>query len=109
MSTTFVLVHGACHGGWSWRPVVERLRARGHAVYTPTLPGLNPGAGEPISTCPTPSIISSTTSKAMKWPTSSSSDTAGAAFPSQGPPSGSLPAYRAWCTGAPSSRSAANP
>lgn len=43
MSTTFVLVHGACHGGWSWRPVVERLRARGHAVYTPTLPGLNPG------------------------------------------------------------------
>jgi pimeloyl-ACP methyl ester carboxylesterase len=43
MSTAFVLVHGACHGSWSWRPVVERLRARGHAVYTPTLPGLNPG------------------------------------------------------------------
>lgn len=38
-STTFVLVHGACHGGWSWRPVAGRLRADGHAVYAPTLPG----------------------------------------------------------------------
>ncbi|MFI6366329.1 alpha/beta fold hydrolase [Nocardia sp. NPDC050630] len=42
MSHTFVLVHGACHGGWTWRPVAEHLRTRGHAVYTPTLPGLNP-------------------------------------------------------------------
>lgn len=38
--STFVLVHGACHGGWSWRPVAEILREQGHAVYTPTLPGL---------------------------------------------------------------------
>lgn len=38
--TTFVLVHGACHGGWTWRPVAEILREQGHAVYTPTMPGL---------------------------------------------------------------------
>lgn len=37
---TFVLVHGAWHGGWCWRAVADRLRARGHAVTTPTLTGL---------------------------------------------------------------------
>lgn len=37
---TFVLVHGAWHGGWCWSRVAERLRAAGHAVYTPTLTGL---------------------------------------------------------------------
>lgn len=36
---TFVLVHGAMHGGWSWREVRERLCSGGHAVYTPTLTG----------------------------------------------------------------------
>jgi pimeloyl-ACP methyl ester carboxylesterase len=35
-----VLVHGAWHGGWCWRLVAERLAARGHAVYAPTLTGL---------------------------------------------------------------------
>ncbi len=40
MSTTFVLVHGAWHGGWCWRRVAERLRGGGHAVFTPTLTGL---------------------------------------------------------------------
>jgi pimeloyl-ACP methyl ester carboxylesterase len=39
-SHTFVLVHGAWHGGWCWRRVAARLRAAGHAVYTPTLTGL---------------------------------------------------------------------
>lgn len=37
---TFVLVHGAGHGGWLWRPVRERLAALGHRVFTPTLTGL---------------------------------------------------------------------
>jgi pimeloyl-ACP methyl ester carboxylesterase len=37
---TFLLVHGAWHGGWSWRRVVPHLRAGGHEVYTPTLTGL---------------------------------------------------------------------
>jgi len=37
---TFVLVHGAWHGGWCWSPVAERLRAQGHACLAPTLRGL---------------------------------------------------------------------
>jgi pimeloyl-ACP methyl ester carboxylesterase len=37
---TFVLVHGAWHGGWGWSRVAERLRQRGHTVHTPTLTGL---------------------------------------------------------------------
>jgi pimeloyl-ACP methyl ester carboxylesterase len=39
-SSTFVLVHGAAHGGWCWRRVADRLSAAGHRVYTPTLTGL---------------------------------------------------------------------
>ncbi len=37
---TFVLVHGAWHGGWCWGRVAKLLRAEGHDVYTPTLTGL---------------------------------------------------------------------
>jgi pimeloyl-ACP methyl ester carboxylesterase len=37
---TFVLVHGAWHGGWCWRFVALILRPAGHAVFTPTLTGL---------------------------------------------------------------------
>ena len=37
---TFVLVHGAWHGGWCYKRVAQRLRAKGHEVYTPTLTGL---------------------------------------------------------------------
>jgi len=37
---TFVLVHGAWHGGWCWRGVAVRLRQAGHRVFTPTLTGL---------------------------------------------------------------------
>jgi pimeloyl-ACP methyl ester carboxylesterase len=37
--TSFVLVHGAWHGGWCWRHVVPRLQAEGHRVLTPTLTG----------------------------------------------------------------------
>ena len=36
---TYVLVHGAYQGGWIWKPVAQRLRAAGHAVYAPTLDG----------------------------------------------------------------------
>jgi pimeloyl-ACP methyl ester carboxylesterase len=36
----FVLVHGTWGGGWQWGPVAERLRTRGHRVFTPTLTGL---------------------------------------------------------------------
>ena len=37
---TFVLVHGTSHGGWCWVRVADRLRARGHNVFTPTLTGV---------------------------------------------------------------------
>ena len=37
---TFVLVHGAWHGGWCWKKLTPLLRTAGHDVYTPTLTGL---------------------------------------------------------------------
>ena len=37
---TFVLVHGAWHGGWCWRKLEPVLRAAGHQVVAPTLTGL---------------------------------------------------------------------
>jgi pimeloyl-ACP methyl ester carboxylesterase len=40
LSYTFVLVHGAWHGGWCWQRVADRLRDKGHRVFTPTLTGL---------------------------------------------------------------------
>jgi pimeloyl-ACP methyl ester carboxylesterase len=36
---TFVLVHGAWSGGWCYHKVADRLRAKGHRVFTPTLTG----------------------------------------------------------------------
>ena len=39
-SKTFVLVHGAWHGGWCWGQVANTLRKRGHTVVTPTQTGL---------------------------------------------------------------------
>ena len=38
--TTFLLVHGAWHGGWCWDQVSARLTALGHVVIAPTLTGL---------------------------------------------------------------------
>lgn len=37
---TFVLVHGAWHGGWSWKKLRPLLEREGHQVFTPTLTGL---------------------------------------------------------------------
>jgi pimeloyl-ACP methyl ester carboxylesterase len=37
---TFVLVHGAWHGGWCWGRVRPLLEDRGHRVVTPTQTGL---------------------------------------------------------------------
>lgn len=37
---TFVLVHGAWHGGWCWQRLTPLLGAAGHEIYTPTLTGL---------------------------------------------------------------------
>jgi pimeloyl-ACP methyl ester carboxylesterase len=37
---TFVLCHGAWHGGWCWDGIAAALRARGAEVHTPTMTGL---------------------------------------------------------------------
>lgn len=37
---TYVLVHGAWHGGWCWQRVTPLLWRAGHTVLTPTLTGL---------------------------------------------------------------------
>jgi pimeloyl-ACP methyl ester carboxylesterase len=41
---SFVLVHGAFHGGWCWELVSPLLEAAGHTVVAPNLPGM---AGDP--------------------------------------------------------------
>lgn len=37
--STYLLIHGACHGGWCWSKVVSLLEARKHKVLAPDLPG----------------------------------------------------------------------
>ncbi len=48
--SAFVLVPGACHGGWWYQPVVTELETRRHAALAVTLAGLGPdgmtGAGQ---------------------------------------------------------------
>lgn len=48
--TTFVLVPGACHGGWWYAPLVAALESEGHFADALTLAGLGPegltGAGQ---------------------------------------------------------------
>ena len=41
---TFVLIHGAYRGGWSWQRVRRLLQAAGHEVFAPSLTG----AGERV-------------------------------------------------------------
>jgi len=40
LPSSFVLVHGAWHGGWCWRRVADILRANGCRVFAPSLTGL---------------------------------------------------------------------
>ena len=37
---TFILVHGAWHGGWCFDPIRPLLEAEGHATIAPDLPGM---------------------------------------------------------------------
>ncbi|MFC3356367.1 alpha/beta hydrolase [Sphingobacterium zeae] len=37
---TYVLVHGAWHGGWCWQDVAQKLTDAHYKVYSPTLTGL---------------------------------------------------------------------
>jgi pimeloyl-ACP methyl ester carboxylesterase len=39
LMSTYVLIHGAWHGGWCWSKVAPVLREQGHTVLTPDLPG----------------------------------------------------------------------
>ena len=38
--STFILVHGAYHGAWSWQKIVPFMQQKGISVLTPTLSGL---------------------------------------------------------------------
>jgi pimeloyl-ACP methyl ester carboxylesterase len=38
--STYLLIHGAWHGGWCWHKVVPRLEKLGHRVLAPDLPSL---------------------------------------------------------------------
>ncbi|TIT60334.1 MAG: alpha/beta fold hydrolase, partial [Mesorhizobium sp.] len=40
MAKTYVLVHGAWHGGWCWRDVAANLRKMGYHMTTPTQTGV---------------------------------------------------------------------
>jgi pimeloyl-ACP methyl ester carboxylesterase len=42
--TTFVLVHGAWHGGWAWEDLVPHLTDKGHTAVTVDLPLDDPHA-----------------------------------------------------------------
>ena len=48
--SSFLLVPGACHGGWWYQPVVTELQTAGHHALALTLAGLGPdgmtGAGQ---------------------------------------------------------------
>jgi pimeloyl-ACP methyl ester carboxylesterase len=37
--SSYLLIHGAWHGGWCWRKIVALLEAKGHRVFAPDLPG----------------------------------------------------------------------
>src|SRR3990167_2297396 len=37
---TYILIHGAWHGGWCWERIVPLLEKQGHRVLAPDLPGM---------------------------------------------------------------------
>lgn len=43
---TFILIHGAWHGGWCWEQVAPLLMAGGHQVLAPDLPGMGADTSE---------------------------------------------------------------
>jgi pimeloyl-ACP methyl ester carboxylesterase len=45
----FVLTHGAMHGGWCWKFVLEELAALGVSAIAPDLPGHGERANEPAT------------------------------------------------------------
>jgi len=47
--STFVLVHGAWHGGWCWEKVVPALEKQGHRACAPDLPAHGDDRSPPAS------------------------------------------------------------
>ena len=45
----FVLIHGAMHGGWCWKYVLDELAALGVSAIAPDLPGHGERANEPAT------------------------------------------------------------
>lgn len=37
--STYVLIHGAWHGGWCWKKLIPLLEKEGHTIVVPDLPG----------------------------------------------------------------------
>ena len=37
--STYLLVHGSWHGAWCWYKITARLKAAGHTVIVPDMPG----------------------------------------------------------------------
>jgi len=37
--STYILIHGAWHGAWCWEKIIPLLKAAGHDVFAPDLPG----------------------------------------------------------------------
>ena len=52
---TFVLIHGAWHGGWSWWKTAPLLEQAGHRVLAPSLTGL--GEREHLAALMPPAVI----------------------------------------------------
>ncbi len=46
---TFVLVHGGCHDGSLWQPVIARLEQLGHKAFGPTVAGHGKGAPKNVT------------------------------------------------------------
>jgi pimeloyl-ACP methyl ester carboxylesterase len=47
VTSHFILIAGAWHGSWCWKRVAPLLRALGHRVTTPELPGMGAENGDP--------------------------------------------------------------
>ena len=44
---TFLLIHGAWHGGWCWDALIPEVEARGHAAHATDLPGHGDDPADP--------------------------------------------------------------
>jgi pimeloyl-ACP methyl ester carboxylesterase len=64
---TFVLVHGAWHGGWCWARVAKLIRDAGHDVHTPTLSGLAERAHLPGTSISLTTHVTDITSLLQWW------------------------------------------